>query len=436
MNEKWLHDIHDRMANYEVDPPEGLWEGIEQRLAAAHQPAQSPRRRAAVVPLWARRAAGVAAMVAVAWLVGHQYLSTDTAVEPQADAPVLTAGAPTTEESPLPAADEASEATPTDHFEKAVRAFGQRLVAAVTGLQTPTYVAETLSSAADTASVAAENSNGQQAEKTSGKTEKTSQPSQSQPKAQQKSQGYTRQQPIYVAEATRRRGNEGRVSLSASTSGSTRGFSFGEGGDLDVAASGSLSDATWADSPILGLVTSNKGQHVETKAKHHMPARLGLTVAYNLTDRLALETGLTYACLSSELQSGSRENYLQTDQRLEYVGIPLNAKYLLLSYKPLQVYATAGVMAEKLVSGTADKTYVFDGATQAIEEETIDEHPLQFSTSASVGLQVSLSKNVGLYAEPGLRFNFADGSDLKTYYSAHPVNFNLNLGLRLSFGKQ
>lgn len=435
MKEKWLQDIHDRMANYEAEPPEGLWEGIEQHLGDIEPKAESRPRRATVVPMWARRAAGVAAMVAVAWLVGQQFVGEPAEADRRKSLSAMAQPAAEAEETAQKPSYEATPAAPLDNLTKAVRRGQRRLAAAFAKQADVTLTAEASTSAADTATTTAEKHNEAAAERNQAAAEKPNQADRQQPASQPKKPGHTRQQPVYMAQAASRRGQEGRITLAAYSSGSTRGFSFADGGDAAIVGTGRPEDATWADSPMLGLVASNQGQHVETTTKHHLPARLGLTVAYNLTDRLALETGLAYTCLSSDQKSGSRENYLQSEQRLEYVGIPLSAKYRLGGYKALQLYASAGVMAEKCVSGTVDKTYVFDGATQATEQADISDRPMQFSASAGVGLQLSLSKAVGLYAEPGLRYNFADGSDLKTYYSAHPVNFNLNLGLRLSLGK-
>ena len=33
MKDKWLKDIHDRMADYEINEPDGLWEDIQADLS-------------------------------------------------------------------------------------------------------------------------------------------------------------------------------------------------------------------------------------------------------------------------------------------------------------------------------------------------------------------------------------------------------------------
>ena len=66
------------------------------------------------------------------------------------------------------------------------------------------------------------------------------------------------------------------------------------------------------------------------------------------------------------------------------------------------------------------------------EKTPIEEKPFQWSVNAAAGLQFNFSSLVGLYVEPGVSYYFDDGSSLKTIYKEKPLNFNLNLGIRLS----
>ena len=98
----------------------------------------------------------------------------------------------------------------------------------------------------------------------------------------------------------------------------------------------------------------------------------------------------------------------------------------------LDVYASAGGMLEKCIGGTVRSDYVYGGDVRESGREKLTVKPLQWSVGASAGLQFKLSGIVGLYLEPGVIYHFANGSEVETAYSAHPLNFNLNLGLRFS----
>ena len=53
-----------------------------------------------------------------------------------------------------------------------------------------------------------------------------------------------------------------------------------------------------------------------------MPVTVGLSIKWNITREWALETGMNYTMLSSELHSGSG-SYIEEQQKLHYIGIPL-----------------------------------------------------------------------------------------------------------------
>lgn len=193
--------------------------------------------------------------------------------------------------------------------------------------------------------------------------------------------------------------------------------------------------ANWKDDPMLGINLFNQGKEVTTEYKHKLPVRIGLKVGYAINDKLSIESGLTFTRLSSDMKDGTKENYLAGEQRLNYVGIPIDVKYNALSFKRLMLYGTAGVLAEKCVSGEITTHYIIDHAPLKSETHTIQNKPLQMSLNATVGIQWDFLDNVGLYAEPGLSYYFDDHSPLQTIYKEKPLNFNINLGIRYTLGK-
>lgn len=49
---------------------------------------------------------------------------------------------------------------------------------------------------------------------------------------------------------------------------------------------------------------------------------------------------------------------------------------------------------------------------------------------------INFLPQVGLYIEPGLRYNIDNGSEVKTYFKKHDADFNLQLGVRVNFGRK
>ena len=193
-------------------------------------------------------------------------------------------------------------------------------------------------------------------------------------------------------------------------------------------------DVMWADNPQLGIGIFNQGKSVKTEYKHRLPVRVGINVAYRLTDRLSVESGVSYTRLSSDMKDGTKDNYSSGSQKLDYIGVPLNVKYRAFGYRRLSVYASAGLLTEKCVSGKTTHEYVISGEKKH-EAEDVAAKPWQLSVNAALGAQFDVLRNVGVYVEPGVSYYFDDRSTLSTIYKEKPLNFNLNLGVRYTIGK-
>lgn len=143
---------------------------------------------------------------------------------------------------------------------------------------------------------------------------------------------------------------------------------------------------------------------------HHQPVRLGLSLRYRLNDHWSIESGLLYTHLSSDITIIEDGISTVTEQRLNYIGLPLNVSYNLWKSRYFGLYVTAG--------GTIEKS--------------LDASPWQFSVSGAVGAEYKLTNFFSLYAEPGIGYYFKDGSSTPTIYQDHPLNFNLSFGLRFN----
>ena len=149
---------------------------------------------------------------------------------------------------------------------------------------------------------------------------------------------------------------------------------------------------------------------IEKYVHHHQPVRFGLSLRYRLTDRWSLESGLSYTRLSSDITTIILDETTVTEQRLNYIGLPLNISYELWKKRYFGLYVTGGSTIEK----------------------RLDDSSWQFSLNGAAGAEYNLSNYFSLYAEPGFGYYFKDGSGTPTIYKDHPLNFNLSFGLRLN----
>lgn len=178
------------------------------------------------------------------------------------------------------------------------------------------------------------------------------------------------------------------------------------------------------------------GKASDEHVDHHQPIKAGLSVRYALTSRIGIETGITYSYLSSDISKGSNANRYETSQKLHFIGIPLNVDYNVWKSRWLNVYVSAGGMAEKNIKGKSTTDYLLNNKRISTTENKQKMKELQWSANAALGLQLNIAKGIGIYAEPGVGYYFSNGSSIKTAYSEKPFNFNLKFGLRYSFNQQ
>ncbi len=229
--------------------------------------------------------------------------------------------------------------------------------------------------------------------------------------------------------------NSGRLAASLYTTAGTGGTSMQRYTSFGLMGI-DPGDANWKDDPYMGMLVTNKGHLADRRVRHRLPVHAGVSIAYRINDRVSVETGIAYSYLSADIHEGSDSYYFAGEQSLHYVGIPVGVRVRAMSWKNFDIYVGAGFEADKCVSGTLKKSYVINGQTRDDGHESISIRPLQWSVNAGAGVQYNISSMVGIYAEPGLSYYFDNGSNIETIYSEKPLNFNLNIGLRVSFGSR
>ena len=434
MKRNWKEDIHDRLGNFETDAPDGLWEAIHQRMAQA-EPAQAEKRQTPFVLQPALRRTACAAAACLALVAGYQYfadggkeivsgvkvaqggvadISTNRYVAKNAVAPAATVYAQT-QNSP-------AVLQPNGRVEQTAEAIAQPMQNDESAqISTPQHL--------NTSTSQPHNPSTPQHLNTS--TSQPHNPSTSQHHNPSTSLlAYT---PV-ERHSSRHDGVAARWTLSTSATTGMGASSVTNSTATYVEAVGP-DDVIWADNPQLGIGIFNQGKSVKTEYKHRLPVRVGLNVAYRLTDRLSVESGVSYTRLSSDMKDGTKDNYSSGSQKLDYIGVPLNVKYRAFGYRRLSVYASAGLLTEKCVSGKTTHEYVISGEKKKHETEDVAAKPWQLSVNAALGAQLDVLRNVGVYVEPGVSYYFDDRSPLSTIYKEKPLNFNLNLGVRYTIGK-
>lgn len=451
MAEDWLNKIRESQADFSEPEPEGLWAGIEARLAAEDVGASAGMepvratdagasvgrtsredsavsRRRTVRWWWAALpAAAVAALVLFLSVPGHRDASDD---------PLRTSAI----------SELKSAAEPFDVVSREVESSVPANLLAYSGtlLASDTKVGKPSEATADDAGSASEelpkrqessswnNSPNDSSSETSSLENSSSETS---PLETISSENWPSENDNPVLK-TRRRGLSFGLLASnvAGSRSSASKYAALYGSTVTKQIHGfSETRADFPDSQgYAGVMQSNSSNEISSTVKNWQPIQIGVSVAYSFTDRLSIESGLTYSCLISDLSSGTPSGNYDIRQTLHYIGLPLALRYDFLKIKGFSLYASAGGQMEKCVAGKTRTDYFVDGKKVSSENGRIMVEPLQWSVNAYVGAQYSFNRLVGLYVEPGAAYYFRSGSPVNCIYSERPFNFSLRAGLRFS----
>ena len=176
------------------------------------------------------------------------------------------------------------------------------------------------------------------------------------------------------------------------------------------------------EATLNGNLSSNysAGSVFEPQWNCRLPIKAGLSIRYQITPVFGVESGLEYSYHYAET----------TDQtaRFHFIGIPVNVSARLVQWgRRLQVYTTLGEETEWLVAGRYESHDAGSYNTTDIQQ-----HPFQFSLMGAAGLDFTLTPGFSLYVEPGVAWHAKMKVDLPSYYSQHPLSFDLRAGLRFT----
>ena len=431
MAEDWLNKIRESQADFSEPEPEGLWAGIEAGLAAVS-------RRRTVRWWWAALpAAAVAALVLFLSVPGHRDASDD---------PLRTSAI----------SELKSAAEPFDVVSREVESSVPANLLAYSGtlLASDTKVGKPSEATADDAGSASEELPKRQ-ESSSWNNTPNDISSEINSLENSSSETTSSKNSSLENSSSENISSENWPSENDNPVSKTRrgGFSFGlltsnvAGSRSSVSKYAALYGSTVtkqihgfsetrADFPdsqgYADVMQSNSSNEISSTVKNWQPIQVGVSVAYSFTDRLSIESGLTYSCLVPDLSSGTPSGNYDIRQTLHYIGLPLALRYDFLRIKGFSLYASAGGQMEKCVAGKTRTDYFVDGKKVSSENGRIMVEPLQWSVNAYVGAQYSFNRLVGLYIEPGAAYYFRNSSPVNSIYSERPFNFSFRAGLRFS----
>lgn len=413
MEERWITDIRNKMTDYQATLPDGLLEKAKQEASIRKKQAAKGKRKALIVPMWSKIAAA-AMVIALCCVSAWLFLHKDSAQTPLA-----------INRSVEESIDNATQAVPD---------------AGEAGLEEPArniYPRQLNSPKAEKILYAQvlpiEDIKEETIQEDSEKVISTPQKRYHEGKEPRKIS--TMRHHEYTNEsAMPRLRNKGKLAMSGYISGA-----FGNSGSSVYGSPfvQSFTDSKGGqpseDRPTIYANSESEllmSTQSATRTNHHQPIKAGVSLRIPLSNRWSVSTGATYSYLGSDISQETGNARMETKQKLHYVGIPVNVNYSVLRTNRLNLYASAGVEVEKLVSGKQDTEHYEGNTFTKATSQSVKEGRPQISGNVAVGAEFRIVNQLSIYAEPGLAYHFDNGSDVENIYKEKPLNLNVQVGLR------
>lgn len=177
----------------------------------------------------------------------------------------------------------------------------------------------------------------------------------------------------------------------------------------------------------------SRNRVTETSITRRLDFQLGLMVSFDITRHWGIETGLLYTRLASTARSISGQITSTSEDRLNYLGLPVHVIYTPVQLRLLSIYFSAG---PELEYGIARNWRVYDMIDAGI---TASDRGSDFlgdfilSGSLNAGIQIHPTRHGAFFLQPGVVFRHVWDTTLESYYTDHPVSFRLSAGYRITF---
>lgn len=414
--EKWIEQLRDKLANHKVAPPEGLWEDIEAALPELFQNQQPPKARFVALRRWAA-AAGLAALLATGgyWWWNQETPRQEVMADAGDKATIITERTENLHQDDAPKQEELqTPQTPQ------VQPVGKPSSSPKKLQEQPSDKLVALAETRGDNSSALDSSVSETREDSSPVSDETKEHLRDTPSAPQESeQQVIKELDKEIFELSKQQKQSVSIGLYA-----MNGFGDQTGRNGVLMSNEMLQKFNTAYSTRARTPVYLAGY--EEQQKHYQPLSLGLSASYPLTERLSLTSGLVFTRLQADFQYIMPTHQIKKEQTLCYLGIPLQVSYRLWKYRGLKVYLSAGGQADWNISTSLKSNGV---------AQDMDKDRMQWSVNGGLGLEYDIIPQLGLYAEPGIKYYFDNGSRIQTFFKDKPTNFNLQLGLRWNITK-
>ena len=163
-----------------------------------------------------------------------------------------------------------------------------------------------------------------------------------------------------------------------------------------------------------------------SKSSFGVPVIAGIGLRLHLNDVLSVGTGIDYSLLTRSFEGRYVEGLSvqngDFNHTLQYIGIPIDFFVKLVDKNDIALYSVVGTEAEKAVSNK----YRLLGTDVVVGDKV---NGLQWSVGAGLGFEFNVSRRVGIFAEPSVKYYF-NCDQPKNLRTDKPFQMVLRAGVR------
>ena len=163
-----------------------------------------------------------------------------------------------------------------------------------------------------------------------------------------------------------------------------------------------------------------------SKSSFGVPVIAGIGLRVHLNDVLSVGTGIDYSLLTRSFEGRYVEGLSvqngDFNHTLQYIGIPIDFFVKLVDKNDITLYSVVGTEAEKAVSNK----YRLLGTDVVVGDKV---NGLQWSVGAGLGFEFNVSRRVGIFAEPSVKYYF-NCDQPKNLRTDKPFQMVLRAGVR------
>ena len=183
---------------------------------------------------------------------------------------------------------------------------------------------------------------------------------------------------------------------------------------------------------------AEEGIYNETpETSFRLPFSIGLGLRYSFDSRWALGTGIRYTNLGRTFmgdfvsKEGIAISQTDIDNQQHWLGVPLNVYYDIVNRGRWRVHSFLGGAFEYLVVND----FLIHYAPKDLHYTQRGTAP-QWSVAAGLGVEFRLTPRMGIYMDPNVRYYFESERQPRSLRTIQPLRFDIEAGVRFTFGGQ